>query len=345
MHGGGGVFFSAAAHTRKGEAERPWRDGNHVDMVAIASRRRSRTAALQPLSGQRSEQLQVYLTAQLSGLSAGADAGPDFSRPSSRASSAGASDSRPARGHSASSFGSRVASSVDLSVGTMERWPARMTSTEGDRRGHVMRDRIAPNLDSRPSSPAKESGRALSPGGFRHTLPRPTGTSFSVDDELASRRPQSRGSMASTAGSGTVHTVPRYAAPGLLVDLEGYVNSELQSKGVVGAEHTGDPKRLAIFSECFDCFIEHCTTYRPLLAKIKAEFDAGLSSLGRQVDAQGPTQTRLAVMSEEHKSEVRTDCALPSDRALSVPAARSENQVGTEVARVRAALAARLAPR
>ena len=70
--------------------------------------------------------------------------------------------------------------------------------------------------------------------------------------------------METDRSSGSAIGLPRAAAPQLLVDLEGFVNRELNLRGVAGPEHTGHLARLAIFSECFEAFVEHCTTYQPL---------------------------------------------------------------------------------
>jgi hypothetical protein len=68
-------------------------------------------------------------------------------------------------------------------------------------------------------------------------------------------------------------------APKLLRDLEYFLNRELHEHGLAGRAHVGDPTRMRIMSEALDCYIEHCSTYRPLLAKLKSEYDDTLKLL------------------------------------------------------------------
>jgi hypothetical protein len=124
-----------------------------------------------------------------------------------------------------------------------------------------------------------------------------------------------------------------------VLQLEGFVSSELEAHGLSGAEHTGHPTRLAIFSACFDRFVEESSAYKPLvsqhgwllsrrgcslpasasgldthrdaitrrfgtqLAKIQAEFGAGIAQLRQQLEALLPTQTRLATLEAAQDQE------------------------------------------
>lgn len=92
-------------------------------------------------------------------------------------------------------------------------------------------------------------------------------------------------------------------APKLLQDLEYYLNRELEDNSVAGAELVGHPVRTRIIGECFDCFIEHCSTYKPLLAKIKSEYDETIASLRKTLDSTQPNRNRLATLEHTTASE------------------------------------------
>ena len=92
-------------------------------------------------------------------------------------------------------------------------------------------------------------------------------------------------------------------APKLLQDLEYYLNRELEENDVAGAELVGSPVRARIIGECFDCFIEHCSTYKPLLAKIKSEYEETIEKLREQVDSMQPNLNRLATLEHTTASE------------------------------------------
>ena len=185
----GAAPFSASEFIRKGEADRPWRKrggGTPVERAARRRQPRQQLQQLQPLTSERSQQLQAYLTAQLSGISvsdtdilSALEPGPlprsrpgSVGRPSSRGSSIGEQDHVPAATastvHAQAPRRGSAAPSVQGSlllaaVPTVERWPARMSSTEGDRRGHITRDPLTPDLD-RPGTADTSSSR----GTFRH---------------------------------------------------------------------------------------------------------------------------------------------------------------------------------
>ena len=289
----GAAPFSASEFIRKGEADRPWRKrggGTPVERAARRRQPRQQLQQLQPLTSERSQQLQAYLTAQLSGISvsdtdilSALEPGPlprsrpgSVGRPSSRGSSIGEQDHVPAATastvHAQAPRRGSAAPSVQGSlllaaVPTVERWPARMSSTEGDRRGHITRDRdpLTPDLD-RPGTADTSSSR----GTFRHNPARalpgsqlpPDGNMRTEEGNITGQQQSRRDGNSSSSGS--AKGLPRVAAPQLLVDLEGFVNRELNLRGVAGPEHTGHLARLAIFSECFEAFVKHCTTYQPL---------------------------------------------------------------------------------
>lgn len=92
-------------------------------------------------------------------------------------------------------------------------------------------------------------------------------------------------------------------APKLLQDLEYYLNRELEENDVAGPERVGHPVRVRIIGECFDCFIEHCSTYKPLLANIKCEYEETIALLRRQVDSAQPKLNKLATLEQTTASE------------------------------------------
>ena len=92
-------------------------------------------------------------------------------------------------------------------------------------------------------------------------------------------------------------------APKLLQDLEYYLNRELEENAVGGPERVGDPVRLRIIGECFDAYIGQCTTYRPLLAKIKSEYESSLRMLSQQVESIAPSMNRLATLQHTTAAE------------------------------------------
>lgn len=61
--------------------------------------------------------------------------------------------------------------------------------------------------------------------------------------------------------------------------------------------------RVRIIGECFDCFIEHCSTYKPLLANIKCEYEETIALLRRQVDSAQPKLNKLATLEQTTASE------------------------------------------
>jgi hypothetical protein len=92
-------------------------------------------------------------------------------------------------------------------------------------------------------------------------------------------RPGTADTSASTAGSSSAGGAS--TAPKLLRDLEFFLETELAAQGLTdppGADHAGGEggggeARLQVFREALDCYIEHCATYRPLLSRVKAEYD------------------------------------------------------------------------
>lgn len=322
--------FSASEFQRKVSEQRPWRSRPGTGNSSASSRRAAR-AQVKPLTGERTEMLQAYLSAQLSnldddslresmslGMSVSADnlsmpsglpavAAPGesrhgrSSRPGSRATSISSLDGQdlldalkderarpidhleriiPGDEHTYSRPSSRgTVSSTRRSAPLVERWPAQKTKPKPS---DIEPD--PPKFQSRrPPLHPVESGEDNS----RFQLPRPVP---GLVDDIGS--------------VGNVTEQLMKTAPKLLSDLEFFVSTELQTAGVAGTEHTGHPERLRIFGECFECFIEHCTTYQPLLSKVKGEYDTVISQLKEQNDSIRPTTTRLAVMEAEQTDEL-----------------------------------------
>jgi hypothetical protein len=84
--------------------------------------------------------------------------------------------------------------------------------------------------------------------------------------------------------------------PKLLDDLEHYLLSELERNNVGGADMVANPLRAQIVGECFDCYISHCSTYAPLLSKIKAEYEERNTALARELEKMQPGLNRLATL-------------------------------------------------
>ena len=86
------------------------------------------------------------------------------------------------------------------------------------------------------------------------------------------------------------------SVPKLLDDLEHYLLSELERNNVGGADMVANPLRAQIVGECFDCYISHCSTYAPLLSKIKAEYEERNVILAREFEKVRPALSRLATL-------------------------------------------------
>jgi hypothetical protein len=173
----GSRSFSAAGFKKKAAEQRPWR---HPPDVGAGRRPSSGTGRvqLQALTAERAEKLQAYLSAQLADLPAGA--GQHDRRASARAGflgepggAEGRGDGHSKTGQSLTSSEWAVASAPSLGrpvSADFSRWPARQSSSAGDRRGHVRCDPITPDLDA--SSTAINTAEhsellPVGPGRFR----------------------------------------------------------------------------------------------------------------------------------------------------------------------------------
>eukprot|EP00002_Diphylleia_rotans_P031244 TRINITY_DN6482_c0_g1_i5.p1 TRINITY_DN6482_c0_g1~~TRINITY_DN6482_c0_g1_i5.p1 ORF type:complete len:626 (+),score=140.88 TRINITY_DN6482_c0_g1_i5:1094-2971(+) len=59
--------------------------------------------------------------------------------------------------------------------------------------------------------------------------------------------------------------------------------------------------RLLVFRACFEMFIDSFTTYRPLLSRIKQEYDLVLESLDSQIHQMTPMEAQLKTIREEYE--------------------------------------------
>ena len=321
--------FSASEFQRKAAEQRPWRSRPSTGGSSASGSRRAARAQVKALTGERTEILQAYLSAQLSnltddnvreavslGMSVAGDSVPvgsglaaaaavsesrrgRGSRPGSRATSLSSLDgqelldalnderARPLDrserivpgDDSTYSRPSTAGSTTNLQAPLVERWPAQMTKPKP--------------TDLEPPPPRFQSRRP------------PLHPVESGEENRSTKLPPPVSSIADATGSaGGMTDQLMKSAPKLLSDLEFFVSAELQAAGVAGTEHTGHAERLRIFGECFECFIEHCTTYQPLLSKVKAEYDTVISQLKAENDSIQPTTTKLAVMEEEQTDEL-----------------------------------------
>ncbi|KAI8918748.1 hypothetical protein BC831DRAFT_516103 [Entophlyctis helioformis] len=107
--------------------------------------------------------------------------------------------------------------------------------------------------------------------------------------------------------------------PALLLDMLRYVREELRH---LGAERSslGDPRRLQVFREAFDHFINEFKTYQPILSEIKNEYDHVVQAQREQLDKQESLKGKLSVIrfqSAQELDKVRNE-ALHAMRSLSM---------------------------
>ncbi|KAJ3056947.1 Ribonuclease H2 subunit A [Rhizophlyctis rosea] len=74
--------------------------------------------------------------------------------------------------------------------------------------------------------------------------------------------------------------------PRFLVAMLHHVRAELVELGAENAP-PGDPRRLQVYSEIWDYFIEEFKTYKPLLTEIKHEYESLLNNMRQQIDKLG----------------------------------------------------------
>lgn len=323
--------FSTGDFQRKAAEQKPWRSRPSTGGSGASGSRRAARAQVQALTGERTEMLQAYLSAQLSNLTDDGQResltlGMSVGMPGGGSDFGGEQPRRSRRGSRATSL-----SSLD---GTELLDDATLEAALYDDRARPLEqsDRITPGDQrtySRPSSRESSVSTHLSQKPLVERWPaqmtKPKVTDIEPDaPRFASRRPPlhpvddnagddpSRPklprpvpNLASGVGSSSGATDQlSKSAPKLLSDLEFFVSTELQAAGIAGSDNTGHPERLRIFSECFDCFIEHCTTYQPLLSKVKAEYDSIIAQLEEKNDSIRPGMTKLAVLEAETSDEM-----------------------------------------
>ena len=312
--------FHTSAHLAKEQNLRPW---SQQRLSPGGSHRRQRQQ-LEALSAGRTEVLQAYLSEQLTrlsgdvaetfeasilGISGAADADAPAAQPSpSRrkrhsprkrgpAASTWPHRSRPGviMPHDNTSAGrSRSAGAATPTFPqVIDRWPAYSSAQQADDLGALRA----------PPTPLIVDDGVLFADNSRlaHSSARARARGADVRDVMdpPSRLSARSVSPARAAMSGQLLRT----APKLLQDLEYYLNRELEENEVAGADLVGSPVRARIIGECFDCFIEHCSTYKPLLAKIKSEYEETIALLREQVDSMQPNLNRLATLEHMTASE------------------------------------------
>ncbi len=185
-----------------------------------------------------------------------------------------------------------------------ERWPAH---TSGQRH-----DDLAA-LNGHPFSPDQRTAQQTSTVSPPAPLVVDDGVLFQDKSVVAGTptRPRARESEATRSASTSPiklrasSTSPARSAmssqlqrnvPKLLDDLEHYLLSELDRNNVGGADMVANPLRAQIVGECFDCYISHCSTYAPLLSKIKGEYEERNMVLARELEKVRPGLNRLATL-------------------------------------------------
>lgn len=180
----------------------------------------------------------------------------------------------------------------------IDRWPAHSSAPRPDDLG-ALRAPLSP-----PTPLVVDDGVLFedhSPQAHSPTRARVRSSGYTDAEDPANRA--SPAGLASAARSAVGGQLLR-TAPKLLQDLEYYLNRELEENYVAGPERVGDPVRVRIIGECFDCFIEHCSTYKPLLANIKCEYEETIAALRRQVDSAPPKLNKLATLEQTTASEM-----------------------------------------
>ncbi|KAI8593023.1 hypothetical protein BDZ88DRAFT_476679 [Geranomyces variabilis] len=82
--------------------------------------------------------------------------------------------------------------------------------------------------------------------------------------------------------------------PRFLLDILTYLKSELKQLGADVAQ-PGDPRRLQVYREVFERFIEEFKTYQPLLSDVKLEYERALQLQQTELNSLYPSVSELAV--------------------------------------------------
>ncbi|KAI8816436.1 uncharacterized protein EV422DRAFT_293783 [Fimicolochytrium jonesii] len=108
-------------------------------------------------------------------------------------------------------------------------------------------------------------------------------------------RPPSRAKTATPTGAAQRILYPGdKTRPRVLVDMLQYLKTEIRELGAESAA-PGDPRRLQVYGEVFERFIEEFTTYQPLLSNVKLEYDMALQRQQSLADKVQPLESQLAV--------------------------------------------------
>ena len=62
----------------------------------------------------------------------------------------------------------------------------------------------------------------------------------------------------------------------------------------------GDPRRLSLYRQVFDLFINEFKTYQTILSDIKNEYEAVIRNLERESELVSPLQAKLAILRFEN---------------------------------------------
>ncbi|KNC51615.1 uncharacterized protein AMSG_07527 [Thecamonas trahens ATCC 50062] len=157
-----------------------------------------------------------------------------------------------------------------------------------------------------PSGPVASAKPQPQPSGHR---------SISADHSLAGTRSRLHGAAAHSHSHGRIQLAKAIRGarasstrPKFVRELERFIASELAAlKDATGTE--AEPvyiarERVQIFREVFALLIEEFDVYKSLLATIKSEYEAALSTVSREVDALRPMRPALATLKRETTDEV-----------------------------------------
>ncbi|XP_066541129.1 translin-associated factor X-interacting protein 1 [Hoplias malabaricus] len=90
--------------------------------------------------------------------------------------------------------------------------------------------------------------------------------------------------------------------PRFLEQLESYLKRELTSVDMLSPKP--QERKLQVYQEVFDYFIEGFNTYKPLLAAIKNEYDITLVHLQERIHELEPLRAQLVLLSEQYEKRI-----------------------------------------
>eukprot|EP00002_Diphylleia_rotans_P017523 TRINITY_DN3401_c0_g1_i3.p1 TRINITY_DN3401_c0_g1~~TRINITY_DN3401_c0_g1_i3.p1 ORF type:complete len:600 (-),score=95.69 TRINITY_DN3401_c0_g1_i3:723-2522(-) len=119
----------------------------------------------------------------------------------------------------------------------------------------------------------------------------------SKDLKPVSSSPVINGQSVSAPPSPTPMPIKKSHQPRLLHDLDNFVEQELT---MLNCPLQGpDPNRLEVFRTCFDIFTESFTTYKPILARIKQEYDLLVYHYANRIQELEPLEIHMKSLKEE----------------------------------------------